>query len=123
MNPDKIGVAGVLGGTSMQPANEHQSPALGHAETEKAGAAFRALLERLEKSARDLDAASESIEDPRQLGKAVMDARATVEEAVLAGSGLLEAYRAAQARASSESTSPVTETDTERPRTGHGDPR
>ncbi|QDV09969.1 hypothetical protein Poly30_55300 [Planctomycetes bacterium Poly30] len=125
MNPDKTGVAGVLGGTAVQATGRPKGDALGSAETEKAGAAFRALLERLERSARDLDAASESIEDPRQLGQAVMNARASVEEAVLAGSGLLEAYRAAQARDGSDPHSLLTETQTptDRPRTGHGEAR
>ena len=63
------------------------------------GAAFRALLERLEESARALDRASDRIADPRELGAAVASARATVEEALSAGGDLLEAYRASQARA------------------------
>lgn len=125
MNTDKTGVAGVLGSTAVQPTGRSKGEVPGSAETEQAGAAFRALLERLERSARDLDAASESIDDPRQLGQAVMSARASVEEAVMAGSDLLEAYRAAKARAASESQSTLTETQTptERPRTGHGEAR
>lgn len=62
------------------------------------GAAFRVLLERLAQSARELDSASSSIEGPHQLRPVVEDARASVEDAVLLASDLLEAYRATQAR-------------------------
>ena len=65
----------------------------------KAGAAFRALLERLEEKSRELGEASETLDDPRRLGDAVKHARASVEQAVLLGSDLLEAYRASQQRA------------------------
>ena len=87
---------GVQGAQSTEsgarsPQGEHVDPA--------GGAAFRALLEKLAQSARDLDSASSSIDDPRQLGRVVEDARASVQEAVLLGTDLLEAYRAAQARA------------------------
>lgn len=61
-----------------------------------AGAAFRALLERIEESARALGERSDSVEDPKQLGEAVTRARESVREAVDAGNELLEAYRAAQ---------------------------
>ncbi|MEM9382349.1 MAG: hypothetical protein AAGB93_20520 [Planctomycetota bacterium] len=68
----------------------------------KAGAAFRALLERLEEKSRALESATDSLDDARHLGDAVQSARASVEEAVLLGGDLLEAYRAAQQRASAE---------------------
>lgn len=87
------------GGTSAVKANAH---------VEGAGAAFRALLERLERSAMDLSAASDSIDDPRQLGEAVKTARTSVEEALLAGGDLLEAYRAAQAQDASEDSNTST---------------
>lgn len=124
MNSDKTGVSGLPGMTSLQPTG----PPLGgpdqSAQAQDSGAAFRALLERLEQTAQDLDAASEAIDDPRQLGQVVESARKSVEEAVMAGSDLLEAYRAAQARASSsDSPSTLTETKTDRPRAGHGEAR
>ncbi len=124
MNPEKTAV---LGGQAQSVGNAGAPGKLGAASaasTEAAGAAFRALLERLEKTAQDLDAASDSIDDPRELGQVVENARASVEEAVLMGSDLLEAYRAAQARATSSSPSTnSTESPTDRPRTGHGEAR
>ncbi len=124
MNPEKTAV---LGGQAQSVGNAGAPGKLGAASaasTEAAGAAFRALLERLEKTAQDLDAASDSIDDPRELGQVVENARASVEEAVLMGSALLEAYRAAQARATSSSPSTnSTESPTDRPRTGHGEAR
>lgn len=74
------------------------------AAAEPKGAAFRVLLERLAQSARDLDSASSEIRDPRELGRVVEDARVSVEEALLLGSDLLEAYRASRAVADSGST-------------------
>jgi len=77
------------------------------------GAAFRALLERMEAGARDLERASEEVQDPAALGAAVANARATVEEALSAGGDLLEAVRAMKARAMAESESTNTRTDTD----------
>lgn len=62
------------------------------------GAAFRAILEKMEESARALDRTSDDLVDPRALGAAVASARATVEEALSLGGDLLEAFRAAQTR-------------------------
>jgi hypothetical protein len=86
----------------------------------EAGAAFRALLERLEEKTRALGAASESLDDPRALGDAVESARASVEEAVLLGSDLLEAYRAAQQRASGGPTTTQTDGENGGPNPGRG---
>lgn len=69
-----------------------------------AGAAFRALLERLEEKSKALGKATETLDDPRRLGDAVKHARSSVEDAVLLGSDLLEAYRATQQRAASQSS-------------------
>ncbi len=69
-----------------------------------AGAAFRALLERLEEKSKALGKATETLDDPRRLGDAVKHARSSVEDAVLLGSDLLEAYRATQQRATSQSS-------------------
>lgn len=82
------------------------------------GAAFRALLERMEAGARDLDRASEEVQDPVALGAAVANARATVEEALSAGGDLLEAVRAMSARATAESESTNTRTDPDRDGSG-----
>ncbi len=121
IQPENTGVRRAAGSTSAQGASAAQA----NVATESAGASFRALLERLEKSAKDLDAASEAIDNPRQLGEVVETARASVEEALLAGSDLLEAYRAAQAHGSSDAPT----TDTQKPtdslntpaRTGQGE--
>lgn len=123
MNADKSGALGAQPGSAIQATGQGKQALQGAQATEDGGAAFRALLERLEKTAQDLDAASASIDDPRQLGEAVESARASVEEAVLMGGDLLEAYRASQARASSESKTTSTETSTDRPLTGHGEAR
>ena len=69
-----------------------------------AGAAFRALLERIEENARALGERSDSVEDPKQLGEAVSSARESVREALDAGNELLEAYRAAQLAGSGPGT-------------------
>ena len=74
------------------------------AATAEGGVLFRALMEKIEENARALDEASASLEGPRQLGEAVSSARESVEQAVLLGSDLLEAYRAAQQRAAAETS-------------------
>ena len=70
-----------------------------NADVVASGAAFKALLGRLEENAAALHRASESIDDPKQLGAVVENARVSVEEALTLGSDLLEAFRAAQQRA------------------------
>ena len=111
MEPKQIGAQNGAGASNAQAANA--KPA--ELQSSTAGVAFRALLERLEKSAKDLDAASLSIDHPRQLGEAVETARASVEEALLAGSDLLEAYRAAQAQAPSGATNTEAPNSTDAP--------
>ena len=71
----------------------------------KAGAAFRAVLERLEEKTRALGEASENLDDPSRLGDAVLSARASVEEAVSLGTELIEAYRASSQRSNHEAQS------------------
>ena len=61
-------------------------------------AAFRALLEKLEASARGLRERSEGLADPAELAGAVDQARVTLEDAQLLGDSLLEAFRAARQR-------------------------
>ncbi|MEM9800492.1 MAG: hypothetical protein AAGA20_09200 [Planctomycetota bacterium] len=97
--PGEPQLAGTQGAGQSQPASA--DPA--------AGAAFRALLERLEAKSRALGEASESVDDPHRLAAAVEDARTSVADAVSLGSDLLEAYRAAQQRAAAGST--TTQTD------------
>lgn len=65
----------------------------------KAGAAFKALLERLEEETRRLARVSDGVNEARDLAGAVDVARESVEEAMQLGDELLEAYRAARQRA------------------------
>jgi len=60
------------------------------------GVAFRALLERLESSAREIEAESRSVNGPRELSGAVGRARASLEDAAQLGAQLLEAYQQAR---------------------------
>ena len=59
------------------------------------GVAFRALLERLEERASNLEVQSKSVEDASGLAGAVDTARASLEDAVSLSEELLEAYREA----------------------------
>lgn len=60
------------------------------------GVAFRALLERLESSAREIEAESRAVSGPRELSGAVGRARASLEDAAQLGAQLLEAYQQAR---------------------------
>ncbi len=128
--PDRISAQRAAGSPhgKAQGAGSSGAPGAASATIQSTeGAAFRALLERLEKSAKDLDAASEAIDDPRQLGEVVETARASVEEALLAGSDLLEAYRAARAQGPSDDSNTKSDKPNNSPttqaRTGHGEAR
>jgi flagellar hook-basal body complex protein FliE len=63
-----------------------------------AGAAFQALLERLETNARELEAQSQSIESPQDLTGAVDRAHASLQDVLSLSDRLVEAYREALAR-------------------------
>lgn len=79
---------GTSGADAQRPADGPQDP--------QAGAAFKALLDRLEEETRRLAAASDEVSSARDLAGAVDRARESVEEAVQLGDELLEAYRAAR---------------------------
>ena len=66
------------------------------------GAAFQALLEKLETQARELEAQSQQIESPKDLTGAVDRAHASLQDALTLGDRLLEAYRESLARASAK---------------------
>ena len=68
------------------------------------GAAFRAVLERLESAAQDLARRSESLEDAKDLSGAVQDAASSLGAALALRDSVLDAYRSAQqaAKASEE---------------------
>ena len=61
--------------------------------TATAGAAFQALLERLEEQARELRASTSAIEGPRDLAGAVDRAHASLQDALTLSDRLVEAYR------------------------------
>ncbi len=88
MNPtDPKPLAGVDGVKPLSPA-----PASNPAE----GAAFKALLEKLEEGNRRMAAAAAGVESPGDLAGAVSDAGRSVQQALDLGDELLEAYRASQ---------------------------
>jgi flagellar hook-basal body complex protein FliE len=63
-----------------------------------AGAAFHALLEKLETHARELEVQSRSVENPKDLTGAVDRAHASLQDALSLSDRLLEAYRETLAR-------------------------
>ena len=93
IDPKLGGIGSVTDAASSNPSQDVRKTGA------EGSAAFRALLERFEAGAKALDEASRSVDDPRTLGEAVRGARQSVQEALLVGSDLLEAYRAAQSRA------------------------
>ena len=64
--------------------------------TTETGAAFKALLEKLEHQARDLAEVSENVDGPAELAGAVDSARSSLEDALSLSDRLLEAYRASK---------------------------
>ncbi len=60
------------------------------------GVRFRALLERLEERARDLDERSRTLDGAAELASVVGAARASLEDALTLGDELLEAFREAR---------------------------
>ena len=91
--------------TSQQPISWKPTPAsvesistAKHAVEKPAvdGAAFRAVLERLENAARDLSERSESLEDTSDLSGAVQDAASSLDDVLALRDSVLEAYRSAQ---------------------------
>jgi hypothetical protein len=86
-------LSGVAPGT-VRPAGP--SSTVLPAETRPASPAFEVLLERLEKRAAELEERSKTLSRPEELSGVLDAARASLEEAVHLGEGLLEAYRAAR---------------------------
>jgi flagellar hook-basal body complex protein FliE len=69
------------------------------------GAAFQALLERLDNQARELEAQSRTIEKPADLSGAVDRAHASLQDALSLSDRLVEAYRQALTRAEAPAAS------------------
>jgi len=82
---------GPLRGIAPQPASGPSG--VGRAAQAGDGAAFRALLERLEQRAGALEERSRSELGPGDLPTAVDEARASLQEALRLSSELLEAWR------------------------------
>jgi len=91
--------------SQQQPISGNPTPAkvegLGYTKpaTDKSvvdGAAFRAVLERLESAAQDLSRRSESLEDAKDLSGAVQDAASSLGDALALRDSVLDAYRSAQ---------------------------
>jgi hypothetical protein len=93
MDPLNKGLAPAQGPASAAPSKALDAP-----RDAKAGAAFKALLERLEEETRRLSQASEGVNGARDLAGAVDVARESIAEAIQLGDELLEAYRAARQR-------------------------
>jgi len=94
MDPLQRGLNPAQGPKPVQGAQPAEGP-----RDAKAGAAFKALLERLEEETRRLSKATEGVHGARDLAGAVDLARESVAEAMQLGDELLEAYRAARQRA------------------------
>lgn len=62
----------------------------------RSGPAFEALFDQLTSRAAELEEKSRRVDGPADLPGALDTARASLEEALQLGQGLLEAYRAAQ---------------------------
>lgn len=89
---------GAIRPDAAAPARGDQPQTAPGATTEP-GAAFRALLERLEERTRELEEKSQTLEDASGLAGAVDTARASLEDAVSLSDKLLEAFREARTQA------------------------
>lgn len=76
------------------------------AKTNATTPAFQALLERLQEKARALEQVERTADDPASLAGAVDAARASLEDALTLGEGLLEAYREAEQQKSGAPADP-----------------
>ncbi|MEE2939852.1 MAG: hypothetical protein VX460_05660 [Planctomycetota bacterium] len=79
------------------------APGAGAEEAQRAAesrtsAVFRALLEKFEANAEELRKRTDDLADPQALKEAVSSARRSIDQAVVLGGDLLEAYRASQQR-------------------------
>jgi len=92
-------IAGKLGAGRVAPAAPATQGTGASTDSLAAGAAFQALLEKLETHARELEAQSKSIENPKDLTGAVDRAHASLQDALSLSDRLVEAYRQALAHA------------------------
>ncbi len=75
------------------------------------GPAFQALLDRIQSQTKQLQESSKTTDDPASLNKAVDLARASLDDALSLGDGLLEAFREAQQQNTNSNTNPTNEKD------------
>ncbi len=98
---DRLGPGAAVGaspGRAAGPAPGARTDEAQRAEESRASAAFRALLEKFEANAEELRKRTDDLADPRALKEAVSSARRSIDQAVVLGGDLLEAYRASQQR-------------------------
>lgn len=87
-------------GRAAGPAPGTRAEEAQRAAESRSSAAFRALLEKFEANAEDLRKRTDDLADPQALKEAVSSARRSIDQAVVLGGDLLEAYRASQQRGS-----------------------
>lgn len=100
---DRLGPAASVGASVGRAAGPPPGSPAGEAreaQESQTSAAFRALLEKFEANAEELRKRTDDLADPQALKEAVSSARRSINEAVVLGGDLLEAYRAAQQRGS-----------------------
>ncbi|MEC8511505.1 MAG: hypothetical protein VX015_05110 [Planctomycetota bacterium] len=98
---DRLGPGAAVGaspGRAAGPVPGARTDEAQRAEESRASAAFRALLEKFEANAEELRKRTDDLADPRALKEAVSSARRSIDQAVVLGGDLLEAYRASQQR-------------------------
>ena len=96
---DRLGPGAAVGaspGRAAGPAPGARTDEAQRAEESRASAAFRALLEKFEANAEELRKRTDDLADPQALKEAVSSARRSIDQAVVLGGDLLEAYRASQ---------------------------
>ena len=104
---DRLGPGAPVGASAGRvagPAPGTEAEEAQRAEESRAGAAFRALLEKFEANAEELRKRTDDLADPQALKEAVSSARRSIDQAVVLGGDLLEAYRASQQRGSGPET-------------------
>ena len=85
----------ITGSKAISPGTANKT---GAAAAPGQGAAFKALLEKLETQARELEEKSSQVENPTDLAGAVDRAHASLQDALALSEQLLEAYREALQR-------------------------
>jgi len=91
-------VENIQGNTGANRAAPAGKSAAKSTDAAASGAAFHALLERLETHARELEVQSRSIESPKDLTGAVDRAHASLQDVLSLSDRLVEAYREALSR-------------------------